>query len=87
MSEITEILTPSVLQYLSFINIVEVPDVTERVDGGAMPTTAEAHGKVLFRQHEFREATFAHGSAELGVDKVWISDAGPDLGFHTCVLL
>ena len=84
MSEITEILTPSVLQYLS---VVEVPDPTERVDGGAMPTTAEAHGKVLFRQHEFREATFAHGSAELGVDKVWISDAGPDLGFHTCVLL
>ena len=66
MSEITEILTPSVLQYLSII--VEVSDVTERVDGGAMPTTAEAHGKVRFRLQS-REATFAR-SAELGVDKV-----------------
>ena len=82
MSEITEILTPSVLQYLYFL-LVEVPDVTERVDGGAMPTTADAHGKVLFRQQS-REATFAHGSAELGVDKAWMSDAGPDLGGHTC---
>jgi hypothetical protein len=81
MSEITEILTPSVLQYLYFI--VECPDVTERVDGGAMPTTADAHGKVLFRQQS-REATFAHGSAELGVDKAWFSDAGPDLGGHNC---
>ena len=80
MSEITEILTPSVLQYLSF---VEVPDPTERVDGGAMPTAAEAHGKVLFRQQS-REATFAHGSAELGVDEAFISDAGPDPGGHHC---
>ena len=81
MSEITEILTPSVLQYLYFLS-VEYPDVTECVDGGTMPTTADAHGKVLFRQQS-RKATFAHGT-ELGVDKAWISDAGPDLGGHNC---
>ena len=83
MSEITEILTPSVLQYLYFLS-VEYPNVTECVDGGTMPTTADAHGKVLFRQHESREATFAHGSAELGVDEAFISDAGPDPGGHHC---